>query len=115
MSPEKWFALPSRCMLPVIFDIDALWSGRSEDGAFAASDEKRRVRWRDAFPNEFSGVVCGSVIVLLVFHGFRIRIGLPMKRLYTSVDEASSDYHASEQLADLCEETDNFEARNEYG
>jgi hypothetical protein len=96
-------------MVPIIFDNDGLWSGCSDDAAFFARNKKRTLRFRNAFPGEWSefGKEYQSVLVIrFPSWGFRLRIGLPIKRFYDSHFEASSDYHASEQLAEQCEEVE---------
>lgn len=93
--------VPSRCTLPVIFDIDGEWPGSSDDAAFFKSHENRTFRFRSASAKEFGESFHSVFVIRLASSGFRIRIGLPMTRSYSAVGaEASSDYHASEQLAE---------------
>jgi hypothetical protein len=109
MNFAKLLILPRRLMVPIIFDNDGLWSGCSDDAAFFARNKKRTLRFRNAFPGEWSefGKEYQSVLVIrFPSWGFRLRIGLPIKRFYDSHFEASSDYHASEQLAEQCEEVE---------
>jgi hypothetical protein len=109
MNPAKLLVLPRRLMVPIIVDNDCLWPGCSEDAAFYGRFKKRIFRFRDAFPGEWSefGKEYQSVLVIrFPSWGFRLRIGLPIKRFYAPHFEASSDYHASEQLAEQCEEVE---------
>ncbi len=109
MNYESWLTLPSSCMVPLIVDSDSLWGGRPEDTAFFVTYKKRWFRFRNTFRGEFSqfGTAYQSVLVIrLPSYGLRLRIGLPIKRFYDSSFEASSDYRASEQLAEQCEEAD---------
>ena len=118
MNPAKLFVLPRRLMVPIIVDNDGLWSGCSNDAGFFARDKKRIFRFRNAFPDEWSefGEQYRSVLVIrLPSWAFRLRIGLPIKRFYDSHFEASSDYHASEQLAEQCEEVESAKPSSASG
>lgn len=118
MNSKKKPVLLSRCMAPLIFDIDDLWSGCSDDAAFFARNKKRKFKLRNAFHGEFSefGNTYQSVLVIrLLFCGFRLRIGLPVQRRDPELDEATSDSWDSERLADLCEEVDSARPSSSNG
>jgi hypothetical protein len=110
MNSEEPLVLLSRCMAPLIFDIDNLWSGCSDDAAFFARNKKRKFRLRNAFHGEFSefgNAYQSALVIRLLFCGFRLRIGLTVqRRRYPELGEASSDSWASNRLADLCEEVE---------
>ena len=105
MNPGNPSTLLSRCMAPLIFDIDSLWPGCSDDAAFFAKNKKRKWRLRNAFLGEWSefGNAYPSVFVIQLAYGFRLRIGLPVKRVHFLNRDLCSDYHDSEQLAEFCE------------
>jgi hypothetical protein len=111
MNPDKPLVLRSRCMTPLVFDNDYWWAGCSDDAAYFARNKKRMFRFRNAFRNEWSefGNSYQSVFVIRLAPRFRLRIGLPLKSLYSQYGEPTSDGSAGEQLADLCEE---FEPKN---
>lgn len=118
MNHEEQSVVPSRCMAPLIFDNDSLWPGCSDDAAFFARNKKRTFRFRSAFQGEWSefGNAYQSVLVIrLASYGFRLRIGLPLKRRHCQNGEPTSDSHASEQLADLCEEVESKKPSSSNG
>jgi hypothetical protein len=96
-------------MAPLIFDIDSMWSGCSDDAAFFARNKKRKLRFRNAFPgewSEFGNAYQSTLVICFASYGFRLRMGLPVRRSNSPHREASSDYHDSEQLAELCEKVE---------
>jgi hypothetical protein len=105
-------------MARLIFDIDGIWQGCSDDSEFFARNKKRKWRLRNAFQGEWSefGNAYQSVFVIrLAPHGFRLRIGLPVQRRPSQDGEPPSDSHASERLADLCEEVESAKPESSNG
>lgn len=118
MSPEKPPVLLSRCMAPLIFDIDHVWSVCSDDAVFFARNKKRKFRLRNAFQDElceFGNAYQSVLVIRFASYGFRLRIGLPVQRRHPQEGEAPSDYDASERLADFCEEVESAKPSSSNG
>jgi hypothetical protein len=103
MSYEKPSVILSRCMAPLIFDIDGLWNGCAIDTVYFAKLKNRWFRFRNAFQGEWGELenqYQSTLVIRFPWRRFRLRIGLPDVTVGNcpAWNEPVSDIGVSEEL-----------------